>query len=159
MTFRPDNLDLILKKGLGNLFHLSEIYENSSILEKRQVIGSVYPEKPTFDGDRLRTTRINEAVRLMYTLDKELAEKEKGQSLNLETLSSDKFRWELKNDADSMAHILDDSFVGVSSTNPAVVHNSMDIEETKVSVFGNTALLTGRGIFVGGRKSLTCGGR
>jgi hypothetical protein len=52
------------------------------------VIGSVYPEKLTFDGDRLRTTRIIEAVRLIYTLDKELAQKEKGQSLNLETLSS-----------------------------------------------------------------------
>jgi hypothetical protein len=88
MTYQPDNLDVILKKGLDNLFHLSEIYESGSIIEKRQVIGSVYPEKLTFDGDQLRTTRINEAVRLIYTLDKELAEKEKGQSLNLETLSS-----------------------------------------------------------------------
>ena len=85
---QPDNFDAILKKGLDNLFHLSEIYENGTSEEKRKVIGSVYPEKLTFDGDRLRTTRINEAVRLIYVLDKELAEKEKGQSGENPTLSS-----------------------------------------------------------------------
>ena len=85
---QPDNFDAILKKGLDNLFHLSEIYETGDSEEKRKVIGSVYPEKLIFDGDQLRTTRINEAVRLIYTLDKELAEKEKGQSGNIPALSS-----------------------------------------------------------------------
>ncbi len=85
---QPDNFDAILKKGLDNLFHLSEIYEAGDSEEKRKVIGSVYPEKLTFDGDQLRTTRINEAVRLIYTLDKELAEKEKGQNGNFSILSS-----------------------------------------------------------------------
>jgi site-specific DNA recombinase len=88
LTNQPDNFDTILKKGLDNLFHLSEIYENGSVMEKRQVIGSVYPEKLTFDGDQLRTTRINETVRLIYTLDKELAENEKGQNGNKTILSS-----------------------------------------------------------------------
>ena len=86
---QPDNFDTILKKGLDNLFHLSEIYENGTSEEKRKIVGSVYPEKLIFDGDRLRTTRINEAVRLIYTLDKELAEKEKGQSGENPTLSSE----------------------------------------------------------------------
>ena len=58
-------------------------------MEKRQIIGSVYPEKLIFDGDQLRTTRINEAVRLIYSLDKELAEKETGQSGENPTLSCD----------------------------------------------------------------------
>ena len=84
---QPDNFDTILKKGLDNLFHLSEIYDTGDSEEKRKVIGSVYPEKLTFDGDQLRTTRINEAVRLIYTLDKELAEKETGQSGEIPSLS------------------------------------------------------------------------
>ena len=88
LTDQPGNFEAIIKKGLDNLFHLSEIYETGSIMEKRQVIGSVYPEKLTFDGDQLRTTRINEAVRLIYTLDKELAENEKGQNGNKTILSS-----------------------------------------------------------------------
>jgi len=53
------------------------------------MIGSVYPEKLTFDGDRLRTTRINEAVRLIYTLDKGLPEKETGQRGENPALSSE----------------------------------------------------------------------
>jgi hypothetical protein len=77
-------------------------------------------------------------------------------------LSNDKFRWEMKNDADSMDNLLDERFVGVSSTgirrtkkeylanikNPTTIHNSMEIQETNVMVFGNTAVLTGKGIFV-----------
>jgi hypothetical protein len=85
---QPDNFDAILKKGLDNLFHLSEIYETGNSEEKRKVISSVYSEKLTFDGDQLRTTRINKAVKLIYTLDKELAEKEKGQNGNFSILSS-----------------------------------------------------------------------
>jgi hypothetical protein len=77
-------------------------------------------------------------------------------------LSNDKFRWEMHNDADSMAPILDDGFVGISSAgvkrnkreylanikDTATVHNSMDIKETSVSVYGTTAILTGSGLFV-----------
>jgi site-specific DNA recombinase len=55
---------------------------------KRQVIGSMYPENLCFDGEQLRTTRINEAVQLIYTLDKGLPENEKGQNGNLSILSS-----------------------------------------------------------------------
>ena len=42
----------------------------------------------TFDGERLRTTRINEAARIIYTLDKGLPENEKGQNGNISILSS-----------------------------------------------------------------------
>jgi hypothetical protein len=84
------------------------------------------------------------------------------QSNKIIALSNDKFRWEMKNDADSMANLLDDGFVGISSNgirrskneyldnikNPATIHNSMDIQETNVSIFGNTAILTGKGLFV-----------
>ena len=37
--------------------------------KKREIIGSIYPEKLTFDGNEVRTVRINEAVRLIYSLD------------------------------------------------------------------------------------------
>jgi hypothetical protein len=77
-------------------------------------------------------------------------------------LSKDKFRWEMNNDADSMANMLDEGFIAVSSAgtrrskneylanikNPATIHNSMDIQETNVSLFGNAAILTGKGLFV-----------
>jgi hypothetical protein len=61
---------------------------DAGIEKKREVIGSMYPEKLTFDGERLQTTRINEAARIIYTLDKAFSENEKGQSGNIPTLSS-----------------------------------------------------------------------
>ncbi len=48
----------------------------------------MYPEKLTFDGDRFRTTRINEAARIIYTLDAAFRENKKGQSGSNFTLSS-----------------------------------------------------------------------
>ena len=68
----------------------------------------------------------------------------------------------MHHDADSMAVVLDDSFVGISSTgikrnkteylanikDTTTIHNGMDIKETNVTVFGNTAILTGSGFFV-----------
>ena len=37
---------------------------------KREMIGSIYPEKLTFDGFHYRTDRLNEAVRLIYGMGK-----------------------------------------------------------------------------------------
>ncbi|HEY4209625.1 MAG TPA: hypothetical protein VGM31_22520 [Puia sp.] len=73
---------------MDTLFQLDTIYENGSIEVKRQVIGSMYPEKLSFDGEQLRTTRINEAVRIIYTMGAGLSENEKGQSGNISALSS-----------------------------------------------------------------------
>jgi site-specific DNA recombinase len=42
---------------------------------KRVIIGSIYPEKLTFDGFKYRTTRVNEAVELIYMLTKVSAKK------------------------------------------------------------------------------------
>jgi hypothetical protein len=48
--------------------------------EKRDIIGSIYPEKLTFDGERYRTKRLNEAVRQIYLIEKELQECKNGTS-------------------------------------------------------------------------------
>ena len=77
LATQAENFDTLLNAGLDNLFQLNEIYHDGTIIEKRQVIGSIYPEKLTFDGDQLRTTRVNEVVRVIYTLDKAFSENEK----------------------------------------------------------------------------------
>lgn len=68
------NIDNLLDRGLTNLLKLDYIYETGDIEKKREVIGSMYPEKLTFDGTLLRTTRINEAVRFIYMIDRELGQ-------------------------------------------------------------------------------------
>jgi len=78
----------LLDAGINNLLKLDFIYQDGGIEKKREVIGSMYPEKLTFDGERLRTTRINEAAQIIYTLDKAFSENEKGQSGLIPALSS-----------------------------------------------------------------------
>jgi hypothetical protein len=52
------------------------------------IIGSIYPEKLTFDGFQYRTTRVNEAVELIYALDKGFTKNETGQTKEVFDLSS-----------------------------------------------------------------------
>jgi site-specific DNA recombinase len=90
LVAREEDQDMpgLLDAGIDNLLKLDYIYQDGEIEKKREVIGSMYPEKLTFDGERLRTTRINEAARIIYTLDKAFSENEKGQSGNIPALSS-----------------------------------------------------------------------
>ncbi len=90
LAAREEDQDMpgLLDAGIDNLLKLDYIYQDGEIEKKREVIGSMYPEKLTFDGERLRTTRINEAARIIYTLDKAFSENEKGQSGNIPALSS-----------------------------------------------------------------------
>jgi len=83
-----DDIPGLLDVGINNLLKLDYIYGEGEIERKRIVISSMYPEKLTFDGDRLRTNRVNEAARIIYTLDQGLGQNKKGQSGNISTLSS-----------------------------------------------------------------------
>ena len=58
-----------MKKGINNLLKLDFIYENGDTEKKREIISSMYPEKMTFDGFSVRTIRINEVARLLYSID------------------------------------------------------------------------------------------
>jgi site-specific DNA recombinase len=59
---------------MDNLLNWATIYETRGIEKKREVISSMYPEKMTFDGFVLRTTRINEAVRFIYMINSQLGQ-------------------------------------------------------------------------------------
>ncbi|HUX84023.1 MAG TPA: hypothetical protein VMV20_02235 [Chitinophagaceae bacterium] len=63
-----------LDQAMSNLSRLDTLYEQGTVALKRQIIGSIYPEKLTFDGNQYRTNRLNEAVRLIYTMDKGFSE-------------------------------------------------------------------------------------
>ena len=80
-------IDHLLDKGVMNLLKLSGIYHDGGIEKKREVIGSMYPEKMTFDGTLLRTTRVNEAVRFIYMIDSELGQNKNRTNLKNSNLS------------------------------------------------------------------------
>lgn len=77
---RTTNIEPLLDKALNVLGRLDHLYTEGDIKRKRAIIGSIYPEKLTFDGLQYRTTRINEAVRLIYLLDKGWHKKKTGET-------------------------------------------------------------------------------
>jgi site-specific DNA recombinase len=62
------NIKTLLDKGVNNLLKLDYLYEIADIEKKRKIISSIYPEKLTFNGNDFRAIRINEAIRLIYSI-------------------------------------------------------------------------------------------
>ena len=83
---KVDFIDL-LKKGVNNLLKLDFIYENGDTEKKREIISSMYPEKMTFDGFSVRTIRINEVARLIYSMDMGFSENKNRTNQNNSSLS------------------------------------------------------------------------
>lgn len=82
-----DNIDRLLNTALNNLSKLDVLFENGNISEKRDIIGSMYPEKMTFDGNSLRTARVNQAALCIYQIINELEGKKNGTSHTKNDLS------------------------------------------------------------------------
>ena len=76
-----DQVDIkeLLDKGVNNLLRLEYLYETADSEKKRDIISSMYPEKLTFDGFTLRTTRINEVIRIIYSMGVGFSEKKTGK--------------------------------------------------------------------------------
>ncbi len=81
------NIEPLLNKALTTLTCLDKLYENADNRGKREIIGSIYPEKLVFDGFQYRTARLNEAVRLIYSLGKGFSENKNGQTESIFDLS------------------------------------------------------------------------
>ncbi len=73
-----ENIDSILGKAVNTLSRLDTLYENANSMKKRQIISSIFPEKLIFDGFNYRTPRLNEAVRLIFNMDKAFGENKNG---------------------------------------------------------------------------------
>ena len=85
LAYRQTNT--IYEKAISSISNLDSLYENGNITQKRKIIGSVFPEKLTFDGIRFRTTRINEAIEYIQLMDNELGGNKNGTNSSILNLS------------------------------------------------------------------------
>jgi site-specific DNA recombinase len=81
------NIDKLLGQGVNTLFRIDRLYEEGNPDKKNAIIGSMFPEKLTFDGFLLRTARVNEVARLIYRMDAGFSENKKGQKSDFSLLS------------------------------------------------------------------------
>src|SRR4051812_41141587 len=61
------SIEPLLKKALFNLCNLDQLYKESDNKGKRDIVGSIFPEKLSFDNINFRTARLNEAAELIYS--------------------------------------------------------------------------------------------
>ena len=59
----------ILTKYNYDISH-NERFDSADVVEKHQIIGSIFPKKLQFENEAYRTTKINKAVLAMYKLGK-----------------------------------------------------------------------------------------
>jgi site-specific DNA recombinase len=80
MSEETGDIGPALEKAIANVSELDTIWIEATTIKKRQIIGSIFPEKLIFDGENFRTTRVNEAVGLIYRLDAAFRENKNGTS-------------------------------------------------------------------------------
>ena len=82
-----ESIDNLLDKALYNLSNVDERYEKADVQGKRNIIGSMFTEKLQFENNAYRTTKVNEAVELIYSIDAAFRGLEKGQAPDYRSLS------------------------------------------------------------------------
>ena len=73
------NFERYLETGINLLENLGKFYNNGDIEAKQKLIGSIFPEQLVFTDGKVRTTRINEVLRLILLNDKGNENIKKGQ--------------------------------------------------------------------------------
>lgn len=78
-NFEKGDIEDLMGKGLNNLISLGSAYENGTLADAREMIGLIYPENFTFRGNSFQTARVNEIMKCIYLVKKELKIKKTGQ--------------------------------------------------------------------------------
>ena len=73
------NFERYLESGINLLANLGTFYNAADIEAKQQLIGSIFPEQLVFTNGKVRTTRVNEVLRLILLNDKGYRNLKKGQ--------------------------------------------------------------------------------
>ena len=68
-----------LKMGFDELTIIKKLYDRFTISQKQDLVSSIFPEKLQFDGKKCRTPRINDTLRYILQIDKDLQGNKKGQ--------------------------------------------------------------------------------
>ena len=66
----------LLSKAVEVISQLGNFYAEGDAKRKQQLLGSIFPEMIEFDGEKCRTTKINEALALCLSIDAGFSEKE-----------------------------------------------------------------------------------
>lgn len=75
-----------LSLALDAVTNVADRYRNANLIDKRAIVGSIFPEKLTFDGTSFRTAKMNSFAKSIFLIKKELGGKKRGDQ-NLKNLN------------------------------------------------------------------------
>ncbi|GGH25144.1 integrase [Sphingobacterium alkalisoli] len=87
LSGKSREINEIIEESLNQIAEINKFYETSTLERKRNIIGSMFPEKLVFDGTRHRTARINRGVELIYLKSNKLEGKKNGTNQCFSDLS------------------------------------------------------------------------
>lgn len=67
------NLTVFSNQALNSITNISERYKNATTIDKRAIVGLIYPEKLIFDGENFQTTKINSFINSIFLIKRELS--------------------------------------------------------------------------------------
>ena len=74
------NIEELLENGIENLLNLENTNGDDFLYEFRRLISAIYPENFIYDGQRVRTPRVNTILHFIYLINNELDKNKKGQN-------------------------------------------------------------------------------
>lgn len=74
-----EDIEKKMTQALNAIVNISERYNNANTIDKRAIVGLIYPEKLTFDGEYFQTTKINSLAGNIALINKELGNKKNRQ--------------------------------------------------------------------------------
>src|SRR5690606_36712556 len=77
----------LVASALKKVANIDRRYENGDIEEKREIIGSMFPDFLEFDGTQQRTARLNSAIAIIYQSNSKLQGEKNGTNLLFSDLS------------------------------------------------------------------------
>jgi len=80
------NIEPVLRKAIDKLTRLDVIYSKSDSSEKRQLIGSMYPNKFTYEELQHRTAQTSELYSCIYLINSKIEGKKEGQATDFSCL-------------------------------------------------------------------------
>lgn len=72
------DVERIVEKAISVLVKLNVIYWKSDAEVQRKIIGSIYPEKFTFENLKVRTATLSEVFKIIFLINSELSSKKNG---------------------------------------------------------------------------------
>jgi hypothetical protein len=60
-----DNMELLWDLPISKLSHLEELFQNGTVIQKRKIVSTLFPDNLTFNGEKLHRTTVSTAISLL----------------------------------------------------------------------------------------------